>query len=197
MLLDFLATFFSSATALLPIFARDILAVGAVGYGWLVAAPSIGAGAVAAILAFSGPIRRQGKVLLAAVAGFGLATVVFGLSRAFWLTFLSLVLVGGSDGVSTIVRNTIRQLLTPDRLRGRMTSVNQMFFMGGPQLGELEAGLVAQAFGAPISVVSGGFGCLLTLGWVSARYPQLRHYDISDPAHAVDELRAPGEVSRA
>jgi MFS family permease len=197
MLLDFLATFFSSATALLPIFARDILAVGAVGYGWLVAAPSIGAGAVAAILAFSGPIRHQGKVLLAAVAGFGLATVVFGLSRAFWLTFVSLVLVGAADGVSTIVRNTIRQLLTPDRLRGRMTSVNQMFFMGGPQLGELEAGLVAQAFGAPVSVVSGGIGCLLTLGWVSARYPQLRHYDISDPAHAVDELRAPGEVSRA
>ncbi|MCJ7677649.1 MAG: MFS transporter [Anaerolineales bacterium] len=197
MLLDFLATFFSSATALLPIFARDILAVGAVGYGWLVAAPSIGAGAVAAILAFSGPIRRQGKVLLAAVAGFGLATVVFGLSRAFWLTFVSLVLVGGSDGVSTIVRNTIRQLLTPDRLRGRMTSVNQMFFMGGPQLGELEAGLVAQAFGAPISVVSGGIGCLLTLGWVSGRYPELRHYDISDPAHAVDELRAPGEVREA
>ncbi len=177
MLLDFLATFFSSATALLPIFARDLLGVGAVGYGWLVAGPSIGAGAVAAVLAFSGPIRRQGKVLISSVAFFGLATVIFGLSRSFWLTFLSLVMVGGSDGVSTIIRNTIRQLLTPDRLRGRMTSVNQMFFLGGPQLGELEAGLVAQAFGAPISVVTGGLGCLLTLGWVSARYPQLRRYD--------------------
>ena len=197
MLLDFLATFFSSATALLPIFARDILAVGAVGYGWLVAAPSIGAGAVAVILAFSGPIRRQGKALLTAVACFGLATVAFGLSRAFWLTFLSLVIVGGSDGVSTIIRNTIRQLLTPDRLRGRMTSVNQMFFMGGPQLGELEAGLVAQAFGAPISVVSGGIGCLLTLGWVSARYPQLRHYDLGDAAPTVDKRRAASEVREA
>lgn len=177
MLLDFLATFFSSATALLPIFARDILAVGAVGYGWLVAAPSIGAGAIAIGLALSGPIRRQGKVLLTAIAAFGLATIVFGLSRSFWLTFVALVVVGGSDGVSTIIRNTIRQLLTPDRLRGRMTSVNQMFFMGGPQLGEVEAGLVAQAFGAPISVVSGGIGCLLALAWVSARNSRLRRYD--------------------
>jgi MFS family permease len=177
MLLDFLATFFSSATALLPIFARDLLRVGAVGYGWLVAGPSIGAVLVAAALAFSGPIRRQGKVLLACIAAFGLATIVFGLSRSFWLTLLALILVGGSDGLSTIIRNTIRQLLTPDRLRGRMTSVNQMFFMGGPQLGEVEAGLVAQAFGAPFSVVTGGVGCLVALAWVSARNPQLRQYD--------------------
>jgi len=192
MLLDFLATFFSSATALLPIFARDILAVGALGYGWLVAAPSIGAGLVALAFAFSDPIRRQGRALLASVAVFGLATIVFGLSRAFWLTFLALVIVGGADGVSTIIRNTIRQLLTPDRLRGRMTSVNQMFFMGGPQLGELEAGLVAQAFGAPISVISGGVGCLLTLGWVSARYPLLRRYDLGEEStHAPPVPAAP------
>jgi MFS family permease len=176
-LLDFLATFFSSATALLPIFAREILDVGAVGYGWLVAGPSIGAGVVAAALAFSGPLRRQGRVLITAVAFFGLATIIFGLSRSFWLTLLALIVVGASDGISTIIRNTIRQLLTPDRLRGRMTSINQMFFMGGPQLGEVEAGLVAQAFGAPISVVSGGVGCLLALGWVSARNPRLRRYD--------------------
>jgi MFS family permease len=191
MLLDFLATFFSSATALLPIFARDILAVGALGYGWLVAGPS-----VAAILAFSGPIRRQGKVLITSVVFFGLATVIFGLSRSFWLTFLSLVVVGASDGVSTIIRNTIRQLLTPDRLRGRMTSVNQMFFLGGPQLGELEAGLVAQAFGAPISVVSGGLGCLLTLSWVSARFPQLRRYD-GDEALGVMETGSPEQDVRS
>jgi MFS family permease len=176
-LLDFLATFFSSAMALLPIFARDILDVGAVGYGWLVAGPSIGAGAVAAVLAFSGPIRHQGRTLITAVGLFGLGTIVFGLSRSFWLTFLSLMVVGGSDGLSTIIRNTVRQLLTPDRLRGRMTSVNQMFFMGGPQLGEVEASLVAQAFGAPVSVVSGGVGCLLALAWVSAHNPRLRRYD--------------------
>lgn len=193
-LLDFLATFFSSATALLPIFAREILDVGAVGYGWLVAGPSIGAGAVAAVLAFSGPIRRQGKVLITAIAFFGLATIVFGLSTSFWLTLLSLIVVGASDGISTIIRNTIRQLLTPDRLRGRMTSVNQMFFMGGPQLGEVEAGLVAQAFGAPISVVSGGVGCLLALGWVSARNPRLRRYD---GALAETPLLASGNGSQA
>jgi MFS family permease len=193
-LLDFLATFFSSATALLPIFAREILDVGAVGYGWLVAGPSIGAGAVAAVLAFSGPIRRQGKVLITAIAFFGLATIVFGLSTSFWLTLLSLIVVGASDGISTIIRNTIRQLLTPDRLRGRMTSVNQMFFMGGPQLGEVEASLVAQAFGAPISVVSGGVGCLLALGWVSARNPRLRRYD---GALAETPLLASGNGSQA
>jgi len=181
MLLDFFATFFSSATFLLPIFAKQILAVGVVGYGWLVAAPAIGAASVAAVIAFYGrPIRRQGRVLLAAVVGFGLATVVFGLSRQFGLTFAALILTGATDGISTIIRNTIRQLQTPDHLRGRMTSVNQIFFMGGPQLGELEAGLVAQWLGAPFSVVTGGLGCLLGIALIAARFPQLGRYDGSE-----------------
>jgi MFS family permease len=190
MMLDFLATFFSSATALLPIFARSILNVGALGYGWLVAAPSVGAGAVAAVLSFSRTIRRQGPVLIGAVAVFGVATAAFGVSKVFWLTFLALVIVGASDGVSTIIRNTIRQLQTPDRLRGRMTSVNQIFFMGGPQLGELEAGAVAQWFGAPLSVVSGGVGCLVALAALAARYPQLRRYRGDEPT-SVETVAAP------
>jgi MFS family permease len=190
MLLDFFATFFSSATALLPIFAKDILGVGALGYGWLVAAPSVGAGGVAAVLTFSGAIRRQGRVLLLAIAGFGVATVIFGLSRSFWLTFIALAMVGATDGVSTIIRNTVRQLQTPDRLRGRMTSVNQMFFMGGPQLGELEAGLVAQWLGAPLSVISGGIGCLLAVAWTAARYPQIRHYNGDEPLLAGEAAAA-------
>jgi MFS family permease len=181
MLLDFFATFFSSATALLPIFAQDILKVGAQGYGWLYAAPSVGALVAGAILVRQADrIERRGWTLLWAVLGYGAATVVFGLSREFWLTFACLALTGATDTVSMVLRNIIRQLTTPDHLRGRMTSVNMIFFMGGPQLGELEAGLVANAFGAPISVITGGLGCLLVTGWVAAKTPALREYRRDD-----------------
>jgi len=184
MLLDFFATFFSSATALLPIFAKEILGVGPLGYGWLVSAQSVGAVCAATVISIRGQIIGQGKVLLRAVTIFGLATIVFGLSRSYWLTFGALTVAGAADSVSTILRNTIRQLQTPDRLRGRMVSVNQMFFMGGPQLGELEAGLVAQLFGAPFSVVSGGVGCLLAVAWVIRRWPSLQRYRGDEPALA-------------
>jgi len=177
MLLDFFATFFASATALLPIFAQDILRVGASGYGLLSAAPAVGAAvASVAMVPLNERIRRRGVVLLVAVAGFGLATMAFGLSRSFALTFLCLALTGATDTVSMVIRNVIRHLNTPDHMRGRMTSVNMIFFMGGPQLGELEAGLVAQAWGAVASVVSGGLGCLAAVGWVAARTPELRAY---------------------
>jgi MFS family permease len=176
MLLDFFATFFSSATALLPIFAQDVLHVGAKGYGWLYAAPAIGALVTsAALVPLTQTIRRRGVTLLWAVGGYGLATVIFGLSRSFWLTFACLAMTGATDTVSMVIRNIIRQLETPDRLRGRMTGVNMLFFMGGPQLGELEAGVVADWVGAPFSVVSGGLGCLLCTGVVAATTPDLRH----------------------
>jgi MFS family permease len=177
MLLDFVATFFASATALLPIYAQDILHVGARGYGLLSAAPSVGAMlAGAALVPLIDRIDRRGATLLAGVVGYGLATVVFGLSRSFAVTFLCLALTGATDTVSMVIRNVIRQLHTPDEMRGRMTSVNMIFFMGGPQLGELEAGLVAQGWGAPFSVVSGGVGCLLAVAWVAWRTPALRGY---------------------
>ena len=177
MLLDFFATFFSSAMALLPIFAQDILRVGPEGYGWLYAAPAAGAVVMSAIMVpLTERIQRRGPTLLWAVCGYGLATVMFGLSRSFWLTFFSLAMTGATDTVSMIIRNVIRQLETPDRLRGRMTGVNMVFFLGGPQLGELEAGLVANWFGAPISVISGGVGCLLATGWLAAVTPALRRY---------------------
>jgi MFS family permease len=177
MLLDFFATFFSSATALLPIFAQDVLQVGARGYGWLYAAPAVGAMATSAVLVSAADrIERRGPTLLWAVAGYGLATVVFGISRSFWLTFACLMLTGATDTVSMVIRNIVRQLETPDRLRGRMMGVNMVFFMGGPQLGELEAGAVANWLGAPFSVISGGIGCLIATGWVSAATPALRHY---------------------
>src|SRR5216110_1112853 len=177
MLLDFVATFFASATALLPIFAQDILHVGARGYGWLYAAPSVGAVLAGFVTAHAiDRIERRGAVLLWSVAAYGAATVVFGLSASFWLTLICLACVGAADTVSTVIRNIIRQLETPDELRGRMTGVNMMFFMGGPQLGELEAGLVAQFVGATFSVVSGGIGCLAATGLVAWRERRLREY---------------------
>ena len=177
MLLDFFATFFSSATALLPIFAQDILQVGAKGYGWLYAAPSVGAVLMSVVMVRSiERIERRGVVLLCAVCAYGAATIVFGLSNSFLLTFLCLAVTGAADTVSMVLRNVIRQLGTPDHLRGRMTGINMVFFQGGPQLGELEAGLVAQWIGPRGSVVTGGIGCLIAAGWIAARTPALRQY---------------------
>jgi MFS family permease len=178
MLLDFFATFFASAMALLPIFAQDILHVGARGYGILAAAPAAGAlFGSAVMLVMSHRLTQQGQTLLWAVAAYGLATVVFGFSRTFWLTFLCLALSGAADAVSMVIRNLIRQLETPDAMRGRMTGVNMVFFMGGPQLGELEAGLVAQAFGAPFSVITGGVGCLVATAAIAKTTPALVAYN--------------------
>jgi MFS family permease len=177
MLLDFAATFFASATALLPIFAQDVLHVGAEGYGLLSAAPSVGALLTSlALVPLIDRLERRGAAMLWAVAGYGLATIVFGLSRSFAITFLCLALTGATDTVSMVIRNVIRQLNTPDSMRGRMTGVNMVFFMGGPQLGELEAGVVASLWSAPVSVVTGGIGCLLATGWVALRTPTLRAY---------------------
>lgn len=177
MLLDFFATFFSSATKLLPIFAQDILKVGPQGFGWLYAAPSVGALLASFVLVrFVERIDRRGWTLLVAVFIYGAATAVFGFSRSFWLTFLCLAATGAADMVSMILRNIVRQLSTPDALRGRMVSVNMIFFMGGPQLGELEAGLVANWFGAPLSVISGGLACLLVTLWLGWQTPTLRRY---------------------
>jgi MFS family permease len=177
MLLDFFATFFSSATALLPIFAQDILGVGASGYGWLYAAPAAGAIVTSAVMVKAVDlIDRRGHVLVIAVVGYGLATIAFGLSTSFWLSFACLALTGATDTVSMVFRNLIRQLETPDRLRGRMTGVNMVFFLGGPQLGELEAGMVAQWLGAVVSVVTGGAGCIVATIWIAAKTPALRAY---------------------
>jgi MFS family permease len=177
MLLDFFATFFSSANTLMPIIAVDILHVGALEYGWLSAAQSIGAVTAALVISQLPTIRRQGPVFLTAVLAFGLFTIAFGFTRTFPMAMLALVFIGASDSVSTIIRNTIRQLQTPDYIRGRMVSINQIFFMGGPQLGEVEAGVVAQLLGAPFAIVSGGVGCILAVGWVVRRFPHLRTFN--------------------
>ncbi len=186
MALDFVATFFASATALLPIFAKEILNVGARGFGMLAAAPAVGAVLAGLVLASRRTEwKKPGRTVLLSVAIYGAATLVFGLSRAFWLSLLMLAVTGAADTISTVIRQTIRQLITPDRLRGRMTSVNMIFFMGGPQLGELEAGLVAAALGAPFSVIIGGVGCLVAVALASTKARELLRYKIGERADNV------------
>ena len=177
MMLDFLATFFSSARTMLPIVAGDILGLGPVGYGWLSAAQPVGSIVAGSVTALNSDMKRQGVVLLVSVVIYGAATAFFGLTTSFILAFFFLALTGASDTVSTVIRGTLRQLLTPDELRGRMTSVNMVFFMGGPQLGELEAGLAAAAFGVPFAIVSGGIATVLLTLLIAWKYPVLRHFD--------------------
>jgi MFS family permease len=191
MLLDFFANFFAAATKLLPIFAQDILRVGPQGFGWLMAAPSVGAMLTSLVMVRAADrIDRRGAVLLWAVVGYSVATIVFGLSRVFWLTFLCLALTGAADTVSVVLRNIIRQLTTPDHLRGRMVSVNMIFFVGGPEIGEFEAGVLADLFGAPISVISGGIGALVATVWVARTTPALRRYRRDEPLPAIEAAPA-------
>ncbi len=180
MIMDFFATFFASANTMMPIVARDILHVGEIGYGWLVSAESIGSLAAGLVISQFHIIRRQGPLFLWSVVVFGGATILFGLSNSFFMAIMTLMVIGAADTVSTIIRNTIRQLQTPDHIRGRMTSINQIFFQGGPQLGEVEAGIVAQLFGVPFAIISGGIGTILAVWFISRKWPQLRTYDGSE-----------------
>ncbi len=184
MLLDFFATLFSSARMMLPIVAGDLLGLGVQGYGLLATAQPLGALIAGLVMSLRREVHRQGLVLLVSVAVYGLATALFGLSTTFAVSYFLFGLTGAGDTVSMVIRNTIRQLNTPDRLRGRMTGVNMIFFMGGPQLGELEAGLVASLFGVSLSIFSGGLATLLLTVWVAYRYPQLRNYLSQAPEYA-------------
>ena len=178
MTLDFAATFFASATLLLPIFASERLHVDARGYGFLAAAPAIGSVITALIMARAGSFRKQGQLVVVSVAIFGLATAGFGISTVFWFSLLMLAVTGAADTVSTVLRQTIRQLVTPNHLRGRMTSINMMFFMGGPQLGELEAGLLAAAIGAPLSVIIGGLGSISSAAVAAWKSRSLMDFEV-------------------
>lgn len=179
MLLDFFAMFFGSAVALLPIYARDILDVGAQGYGWLASAEAIGGAIGAAIMIPLGTVRRPGLPLILSVIAFGLCSAAFGISRNFWLSMLLLAGTGAADTVSMIMRRSIIQLSTPDELRGRVTSANMIFVLSGPQLGQLESGAVAQLAGPTASVVSGGLGAILAAVIIAARVPAIRRYRTS------------------
>jgi len=157
------------------------LKVGVVEYGYLSAASAVGAVLAALVISQVKELRRQGALFLGAVIVFGFATLVFGLTKSFIVAWLAISVTGAADGVSTIIRNTIRQLQTPDHIRGRMTSINQIFFQGGPQLGEIEAGVVAQLFGAPFAVVTGGIGCIVGTLMIIWKWPQLKTYNGDEP----------------
>jgi MFS family permease len=193
MMLDFVATFFASASTLMPIIATDVLKVGVVEYGYLSAAPAVGAVIVALIMSQVREIRRQGPIFVGAVIVFGVATLIFGLTKSFMIAWLAIATTGAADGVSTIIRNTIRQLQTPDHVRGRMTSINQIFFQGGPQLGEIEAGAVAQFFGAPFAVITGGIGCIVGTLAIIWKWPHLLKYNGDEPMLAGAPASAPAD----
>ena len=176
MLLDFYATFFSSARTMLPIVADRLLHAGAPGYGLLATAQPLGAVLAGVALALRRDIRRQGVALLLGVAVYGVATALFGVSTIFAVSYALFALTGAGDTVSTVIRATLRQTLTPDHLRGRIASVHMMLAMGGPQLGELEAGLVAALWSAPVAIVTGGVATVLLTAWVAWRQPGLRRY---------------------
>jgi MFS family permease len=172
--LDLFAVLLGGATALLPVFAAQILEVGPVGFGWLRAAPSIGAIAMALWLAHRPPLARPGRALLWSVAGFGVATILFGWSRSLWLSLIALALTGALDNVSVVVRQSLVQLLTPDALRGRVTAVNQIFIGSSNEIGALRAGLMSAAVGPVAAVVWGGVGTVLVAVAVARAVPQLR-----------------------
>jgi MFS family permease len=174
--LDMFAVLLGGAAALMPVYAKDILFVGPQGYGWLRAAPAIGALAMVVILAHRPPPSRSGHALLWSVVGFGAATIVFGLSRNYWLSLAMLLLTGMLDTISVVIRHTLVQVLTPDELRGRVSAVNSLFIGASNELGGFESGAVAQAFGPTFSVVSGGVGTILVVAAVALGFPRLRRY---------------------
>ncbi len=192
MMLDFLATFFSSANTMLPLVAGQVLRVGADGYGLLATAQAVGSLLTGIVLSLRKDIYRQGVVLLSSVAFYGLATMLFGISTSFVFSYILFAMTGAADTVSTVIRQTIRQMMTPDRLRGRMTGINQIFFMGGPQLGEMEAGIVAALFGVPFAIVSGGLATIVLTGYIAWKYPKLRDYTSAHMAE--DRARAAAAV---
>jgi MFS family permease len=172
--LDMLAVLLGGATALLPIFAKDILQVGPAGLGWLRAAPSAGAVVVAFVVAHRPPFERAGRALLWAVAGFGAATIVFGLSTSFPLSLAMLALLGGLDQISVIVRGTLLLVRTPDALRGRVAAVHNIFVGASNELGEFESGVAAALVGPVIAVAAGGVGTLLVVAAIALTWPEVR-----------------------
>lgn len=174
--LDLLAVLFGGATALLPIFAADILHAGPHGLGWLRAAPSFGAVGMALLLTHALRIERAGQILLWSVAGFGLATVLFGLSRVLWVSFFMLLLTGAFDNISVVLRQSLVQTQTPDHLRGRVMAVNNIFISCSNQLGAVESGWTAAWFGATASVVGGGLATIAVVTTFALRANALRRW---------------------
>lgn len=182
--LDMFAVLLGGATALLPIFAKDILQVGATGLGWLRAAPAIGALLMAVTLAHLPPMKRAGKALLWTVIGFGAVTIIFGLSRSFGLSLVMLALSGAFDNISVVIRHTLVQVRTPDELRGRVSAVNSVFLGTSNELGSFESGLAAALFGPTLAVVGGGIGTIIVVLVIALLLPELRRLG---PLHSVEK----------
>ena len=180
MMLDMFAVLLGGATSLMPIFAKDILHVGPRGLGWLMTAPAIGAFSMSMIQAHRLPFRRAGRALLLTVSGFGVVTILFGLSTTFWFSLLMLFLLGAFDNVSVVVRLTLVQLRTPDEMRGRVSALSTLFIGTSNELGSFESGIVAGLFGPVFSVVSGGIGTLVVVACITLLAPQLRRYGSLD-----------------
>jgi MFS family permease len=172
--LDLFAVLLGGATTLLPIFAKNILHVGPIGLGWLQAADSIGAVCMALFLASRPPFTKAGPTLLLAVTGFGIATIIFGLSHWFWLSLLALFLLGACDNISVVIRSTLVLVRTPDEMRGRVSAVSSLFIGTSNQLGGFESGLAAQFFGPILAVVGGGVGTILVVLLVASFWPEMR-----------------------
>ena len=172
--LDLFAVFFGGAVAMIPVFAKDILNVGPVGYGWLNAASDIGSVIIIITLTFYPISSGQGKKLMYVIAGFGLCIVTFALSRIFWLSFIALVISGLLDGISVVIRGTILQLKTPDNMRGRVLSVNSMFINSSNEFGQFESGVAAKLLGVIPSVVFGGVMTIIVVGTTWFKAPTLR-----------------------
>lgn len=185
--LDMFAVFLGGATTLLPAYAKEILHVDATGLGWLRAAPAMGALMMVCAIAYLPPMRRAGRTLLWAVAGFGVATIVFGLSRNFWLSLAALVSIGALDNISVVVRHTLVQVLTPDAMRGRVSAINSVFIGTSNELGGFESGYVASLFGPVVSVVSGGIGTIVTVAAIAWLWPSVRELDTLEGATAQSE----------
>jgi MFS family permease len=194
MTLDMFAVIFGGATALLPVYANDILDVGPAGYGLLLGSIDGGAFLMSIAMVAIPPVRRPGRALLFAVAAFGIATIVFGLSRSLPLSILACLAIGMSDEVSVVMRQTTIQLATPDELRGRVTSVNMLFIGASNQLGAVESGFVAAATSATFAVVSGGLGCLAVLGVVGATMRDLWRYRTDGAARPEHGASLPAET---
>ncbi len=191
--LDLFAVLLGGAIALLPIFADQILHCGPIGLGWLRASPAIGAFVMAVVIAYLPPMKQAGRSLLWAVTGFGLATIVFGLSRNFWLSLAMLFLTGAFDSISVVIRHTLVQLLTPDEMRGRVSAVNNIFIGTSNEFGAFESGVTAALFGPVLSVVGGGVGTILSVLGVGWRWPAIRRIGRLDKAgaEAADESSPP------
>lgn len=201
--LDMFAVLLGGATALLPVFAKDILAVGPVGYGWMASAPAIGAILMSLALMHRPPMAKAGRTLLWAVAGFGVAIIVFGLSTSFVVSFAALLMTGAFDCISVVVRHTLVQVLTPDRMRGRVSAISGMFISASNELGEFESGTLARLTSPVVAVVAGGIGTLAVVLTAALAVPELRRYgrldgkdrdamDSASTAEAVAGVSDPG-----